>query len=190
MPNTNNSELLEKIEKCVTNAVKRAISGDFEVEKPETQLTPLKRTEELLSIFPNLNKIVSDKLEQIDTILEYGLPQKSPSIMEYHASTGKISRLTLEEETIESVVGALQCDIVFVNNIINRVMIALNTVKDERDYDILTGYYFDGKTLDTLSEQFGVDKTTILRRKNALVKKVCEQLFPKEAFGNVFDNMI
>lgn len=175
-------------------AVDEAISKTFEqfgIGKTTklTRIDPYKRMEQILYNYGEFQSIIEEKEKQIQEILENGLPERSKSILEYSPSGGAIEGIAIEEETIQSVVNALQEDIVWVKQVLERIDLALDTVRNNTHYDILKEFYFDGKSLEELSEKYGVHTNTITYRKKNLVRRLAMTLFPKEMFYEMMEDL-
>lgn len=175
--------------------IKTAVSEEFSklgiADKIKTPVdNPFKRVEQLLWNYKLFTGIIEDKEQQIREVLESGIPNKSKSILEYSPRGGGISGITLEEETVESVVNALQADIVWVQQVIKRIDLALDTVRESPDFTMMCEYYMDGYDLETLATRYSMDRKTVASRKNKLVRQIAIQLFPKETLDELVGDII
>lgn len=151
---------------------------------------PFKRVEQILWNYPLFKGIVTEKQSQIDEVLESGIPSKSKSILEYSPHGGSSGGVVLEEETVESVVSALQADIVWVQQVIKRIDLALDTVRESPDFQMMWDYYIEGYDLETLATMYGMDRKTVASRKNKLVRQIAIQLFPKDTLDELVGGII
>lgn len=174
-------------DKRLIEEIKNAVGETFEsygVNKTVkfTKIDPYKRMEQILYNYGEFDNIIREKEKQIEEVLANGLPQSSKSILEYHPTGGSIEGISIEEETVQAVIRALQEDIVWVKQVLQRIEYALETVENESGYDLLTDYYFECMTLEKLSEKYQLDPRTITKRKNKLVRKLAMILFPQDMF--------
>lgn len=175
-------------------AVDEAISKTFEqfgIGKTTklTRIDPYKRMEQILYNYGEFQSIIEEKEKQIQEILENGLPERSKSILEYSPTGGAIESIAIEEETVQSVVRALQEDIVWVRQVLERIDLALETVCKHRDYMLVEDYYFGGMSRDELAGKYGLDPRTVMKRKNNLVKRLAMTLFPQEMFYEMMEDL-
>ena len=174
-------------DKRLIEEIKNAVGETFEsygVNKTVkfTKIDPYKRMEQILYNYGEFENIIREKEKQIEEVLANGLPQSSKGILEYHPTGGSIEGINIEEETIQAVVRALQEDIVWVRQVLQRIEYALDGVKNETGYDILRDYYFNGLTVENLIEKYKLSKPTILSKKSRLVRKMAMILFPQDMF--------
>lgn len=180
-------ELIEHIRTAVSEEFGKL--GIAERVKPTVD-NPFKRVEQLLWNYHLFTGIITDKQNQIDEILVSGIPSKSKSILEYSPRGGGSSGVVLEEETVESVVSALQADIIWVQQVLKRIDLALDTVRDSADYQMMCDYYMGGHDLETLAIKYGMDRKTVASRKNKLVRQIAIHLFPKETLDELVGGII
>ena len=175
-------------------AVDEAISKTFEqfgigkITKL-TLIDPYKRMEQILYNYGEFQSIIEEKERQIQEILENGLPERSKSILEYSPTGGAIEGIAIEEETIQSVVNALQEDIVWVKQVLERIDLALKAVENDTGYSVLRAYYFDGHTIEDCANEFSFNPRTVMNRKNKLVRRLAMTLFPKEMFYEMMEDL-
>lgn len=174
-------------DKRLIEEIKNAVGETFEsygVNKTVkfTKIDPYKRMEQILYNYGEFDNIIREKEKQIEEVLANGLPQSSKSILEYHPTGGSIEGVNIEEETVQAVVRALQEDIVWVRQVLQRIEYALGTVENEVGYELLSDYYFDGLTIENLVEKYELNKNTVMSRKNKLVRKLAMILFPQDMF--------
>lgn len=184
----NDLELLESIGKAVSDGIKEEFERLGIAERVKNTLdNPFKRVEHLLRNYGAFQEVIAEKERQIMEVAENGVPTKSASIMQYQGNTGVVSGLKTEEETIEAVVVALNADIVWIQQVLKRVDLALNTVKDSPDYPMIMEYYFEGRTREYLAEKYGTSIPTVVKRKNKLVRQITLHLFPKDMIADLME---
>lgn len=180
-------ELVEHIRTAVSEEFNKL--GIAERVKPTID-NPFKRVEQLLWNYHLFTGIIREKESQIADVLESGIPNKSKSILEYSPSGGGSSGVVLEEETVESVVSALQADIIWVQQVIKRIDLALDTVRESPDFQMMCDYYMGGYDLETLATKYCMDRKTVASRKNKLVRQIAIHLFPKETLDELVGGII
>ena len=150
-------KLLENINEAVAQCIREEFEKLGISERVKSNFeNPFKRVEHILRNYKAFQDVIREKEHQIIEVVENGVPSKSGSIMEYHGDTGVVSGLKTEEETIEAVVYALNADIVWIQQVLKRVDLALDTVKDSPDYPLVEEYYFENRTRDYLAEKYEV----------------------------------
>lgn len=174
-------ELLEQIRKII----KDELQATNELEKQKVRNSPFKRAEQLLWNYELFEKIMKEKEVQKKEVLENGIPSKSKSILEYQEHGGVISDIVLEEETISEIIERLTSDIVWLQQAVSRIHLAIKAIESDENYPIFARYYFGGDTLDTIATDYCVDRKTIARRKNKLVQIMALHLFPKECLDEL-----
>lgn len=181
-------QLIDSIGEAVTNGIKAEFERLGIAEKVKSTFdNPFKRVEHILRNYGAFQAVIQEKEQQIIDVVENGVPSKSASIMEYHSHTGVVSSLKTEEETIEAVVDALNADIVWLRQVLKRVDLALETVKDSPDYPMLEEYYFECRTREYLAEKYGTSIPTVVKRKNKLVRQITLHLFPKDMIADLME---
>lgn len=185
------NEQLEYIGTTVKEAVNEAFEQLGIGKKVKlTENSPFKRVEQILWNYTKFQGIVEEKEAQIREVLATGMIPKKTNPFEYNPSTNVVNGVTTDEETVEAVVNALQADIVWVQQVIARIDLALDTVRNSVDFDLLCDYYFGGMDLESLGLKYSMDRKTAARHKNALVRDISIQLFPKETLTDIVGDII
>lgn len=174
--------------------IKSAVHEEFEKHgigtvNKITRVDPYKRMEQILYNYKTFSDIIVEKERQIKEILENGLPERSKSILEYSPTGGSIEGIAIEEETVQSVVNALQEDIVWVKQVLERIDLALDAVENDTGYNILRAYYFDGYTIEECAKEYSINPRTVMSRKNKLVRRLAMTLFPKDMFYEMMEDL-
>lgn len=70
--------------------------------------------------------------------------------------------------------------------LINKIDMALGTIKGDIYYDIIPLYYFDDQTRDYIAEYYNTTVTTISRNKTKLINKLKVILFSDDVIYELF----
>lgn len=68
----------------------------------------------------------------------------------------------------------------------DKIETAMNTIKDDYYYDIISLYYFDGMTREEVAERYNTSETTISRNKKRLVDALSAVLFSDDLIYDLF----
>lgn len=68
----------------------------------------------------------------------------------------------------------------------DKIETAMNTIKDDYYYNIISLYYFDGMTREEVAEHFNTSETTISRNKKRLVDALSAILFSDDLIFQLF----
>lgn len=68
---------------------------------------------------------------------------------------------------------------------VKRVMKALEKIKDDEYGDVIVSKYFDGTTLNELSEIYDCTYKNILKQRNRLIKILTKELFPEDVVNEL-----
>lgn len=146
--------------------------------------TPFQKTETLLYNYRNFKAAINDKYEQIEQIRQYGIPQKSKSITSVVGSVSYDNKNECEkaDEQIELIKESIQ----ITNNFIKIIDSAIDMLKDDPYFDLISMRYFEGKSRECIAEYFEVDVSTISRNKNRLINLLQIRLFSDEVIQQIF----
>ena len=150
----------------------------------DNKQTPFQKTETLLYNYRNFQAAIDDKMLQIETIREEGIPKKSPSITSFSGNpTYEIkSDADKADEKIEAIENSIQTTKNFIRVIDN----ALAALQDDLYFEIIRMKYFEGQTREDIAEYFEVDASTISRNRNRLVNLLQIRLFSDEVIYQIF----
>lgn len=144
----------------------------------EKSLTAYQKTEQVLYNYNNFKETIKDKKEQIEEIKAEGLKSKSKDITFY--STGGFVDNDYEAR-IEEKIQSLRDSISLTERYIKTIDAALEKIRDDKYYDIIILKYFQGKTVEEISEYFDYkDPSTINRNKSRLINQLKIILFSDE----------
>jgi len=154
----------------IADKILEKIRNDKEI-KTEKQLTPFQKTEKLLSELSLLKGAIDSKNMLIEDLKKEGISiQKRETGVNVQSSKVYLSELEKVENRIEK----LQEEIVRIENVVNMVERALETIKNNKHYDIIVMKYFEELTFEYIAEKLNISERTAKRYKN------------KNQNGNVF----
>ena len=181
-----NNETLNLIQYTIQNAVKEAVT---ELKRQNLiasgKQTPFQKTETLLFNYNNFKAAVKDSEDQIKEIKDMGLAKKSKSITSFGGDTGFLE-VKSDMEKAEEKIEAIAFRIHTTKNFIKIIDDALDTLKDDPYYDLISLRYFKGYSTEDLAEHFDCDVTTVRRNKNRLINLLQIRLFSDEVIQEIF----
>lgn len=74
----------------------------------------------------------------------------------------------------------------YTKKLCDKIETAMNTIKDDYYYDVISLYYFDGMTREEVAEHFNTSETTISRNKKRLVDALSAVLFSDDLIYDLF----
>ena len=74
----------------------------------------------------------------------------------------------------------------YTKKLCDKIETAMNTIKDDYYYDVISLYYFDGMTREEVAERFNTSETTISRNKKRLVDDLSAVLFSDDLIYDLF----
>ena len=74
----------------------------------------------------------------------------------------------------------------YTKKLCDKIETAMNTIKDDYYYDIISLYYFDGMRREEVAEHFNTSETTISRNKKRLVDALSAVLFSDDLIYDLF----
>lgn len=172
-----NKEILVCINKTSERTAKEIVEELKKQRLLKNNISFYKKTEILLYNYETLKKAVEQKDEDIKYIQEYGLPERSKSIVFYSTSSGSISAEDRYLELIER----YQLEKAETERDITRIENALDKVRDDKYFKIIELKYLDqaAKTDEEIAEMLGKDQSTITRNRNRLINSIKTILFPE-----------
>ena len=145
--------------------------------------TAYQKTEQLLYNYRGFCRIVEERMQEIEDIRKYGVPQRCGASGERVQNGNLPQGIVLPEESVESAVRTVQDsvqDTVRVIALIDKCMAAL--AKDPY-YKILEMFYFERRTQEDIALEYNCDQTTVSRNKNRLVKEMAMRIFPNDVIN-------
>lgn len=176
----------QELTEIITSAVKETIvqlglEHVGEQMRPKQEKTAYQKTEQLLYNYVGLKRVVDERMQEIEDIRKYGVPQRSGSIVEYSGSSGgTVHGLVLEEESVENAVRTVQDSVQRTVQVIALVDKCMASLKHDPYYQILPMRYFEGRTQEDISLYFKCTQKTISLNKSRLVKELAMRLFPNQ----------
>ena len=183
----NDVELLSAISDIIKRDLSDTLTEMGFGNRANNNQSAFKKTEQLLWNYTRFHELIKNKEEQIQEVLDCGLRTKSKDICEYHCGGGTVQGITTVQDTVQEVVDAIQYDILWVRQCLERLELALDIVRKDPDYPIVEDYYFHGVTLNDLAVEYETTMPTIARRKNALVRQIALHLFPQDAISEMLN---
>ena len=172
-----------KLGKIVADAVVNALKKQKLVgrsEKPQIERTAYQKTETLLYNYRGFKKLVEQRMQEIETIRQCGVPQRSKSIVQFSSRTNTVQGTVLPEESVEQAVYRVMCSIEDTVQAIEMVDNGMVTLQGDPYYEVLEMRYFDGLTQEDIGIKFGVSQVTISNNLKRLVRELSLQLFPDQ----------
>lgn len=152
--------------------------------KTEKQLTPFQKTEKLLSELSLLKGAIDSKNMLIEDLKKEGISiQKRETGVNVQSSKVYLSELEKVENRIEK----LQEEIVRIENVVNMVERALDTIKNNKYYDIIEMKYFDDLTFEHISEKLDISVITAKRYKNKMIRQLQLVIFSDDVIKNILN---
>lgn len=181
-----NGELLNLIDQTVKKAVEQSVS---ELKRQnliiDGKQTPFQKTETLLFNYNNFKEVIKDKEEQIAEMRQYGMPKRSAGITSWSGNTGLIE-VKSDAEKLDEKISAIEDSIVTTKTFIRLIDDAIDTLKDDPYYDIISLRYFEGYSREEIAEHFNVDVRTVTRNKNRIINLLQIRLFSDEVIRQIF----
>ena len=152
--------------------------------KTEKQLTPFQKTEKLLSELSLLKGAIDSKNMLIEDLKKEGISiQKRETGVNVQSSKVYLSELEKVENRIEK----LQKEIVRIENVVNMVERALDTIRNNKYYDIIEMKYFDDLTFEHISEKLDISVITAKRYKNKMIRQLQLVIFSDDVIKNILN---
>ncbi|WP_371380888.1 hypothetical protein [Sporomusa aerivorans] len=166
------------IEKIVEQALQKVLHFGIERGKCAAK-EAFRKTESRLYAYPVLLDNIEQYKKDIEDLLREK-PGRSKDLVFYSTSGG--SRLT-DDEIQEGRILIVRKKIERDQTEIDEINYALEVVKEDEYYPLLTKKYFESKKDDEIAEDFSCDARTIRRNKSRLIRKIAIKLYGAEAVG-------
>ena len=163
-------------EKEIKKIVKVTVE-EVQKHKLKPAKNPFQLTELYLSQYKNMEESIQIKLDTIKELREDIPGPKSPTLVQDVVKGGKVenkSQLERREEVINHLVKEVE-ELSALKLQIEKVM---DKYRADKDFRIIQERFFNRKTFDEIGDMFGIDESTVRRRKNRIVKEMSEILFP------------
>ena len=173
----------EKDIERIADKIIEKMKTDREI-KTEKQLTPFQKTEKLLSELALLKGAIDSKNMLIEDLKKEGISiQKKKTEVNVQASKIYLSELEKVEIRIEK----LKEEIVRIENVVNMVERALDTIRNNKYYDIIEMKYFDELTFEHISEKLDISVITAKRYKNKMIRQLQLVIFSDDVIKNILN---
>lgn len=151
----------------------------------EGKQTPFQKTETLLYNYNHFKAAIKDKEDQIQEIRELGLKGRSKSITTFTGNSGLIE-VKSEAEKAEEKIEMIEFSIMTTRRFIKVLEDAIETLRDDPYYELISMRYFEGRTRESIAEYFDCDVKTVNRNKNRLINLLQIRLFSDEVIQYIF----
>ncbi len=162
------------------NTINNNVVGGNANAKPKTEKTAYQKCEQLLYNYRGFQKIVQERLDEIEEIKKYGVPQSCGAVGERVQGGTLPGGIVLPEESVEQAVHRIHCAIESTVRVIALVDKSMELLKNDPYYKILEMRYFDNRTLEDIAAYFNCDTSTVSRNRSRLVKELSLRLFPDD----------
>lgn len=158
--------------------------GNVDAVPSKGGMTAYEKTEALLSNYCAFQRIIGDRMEEVEEIKTYGVPKAiTYDNVPHAASKGgiRLPEVSVEvavQKVLESIRGTVDA-IALVNK-------GMDRLKCDPYYQILPMRYFEGRTQEDIAYELGCSQKTISQNKCRLINELAMQLFP----GQVADEMM
>ena len=161
----------------IAEKILEKIRNDKEI-KTGKQLTPFQKTEKLLSEFSLLKGAIDSKNMLIEDLKKEGISiQKRETGVNVQSSKVYLSELEKVENRIEK----LQEEIVRIENVVNMVERALETIKNNK----IVMKYFEELTIEYIAEKLNISERTAKRYKNKMIRQLQLIIFSDDVLKNI-----
>lgn len=181
-------ELAEIISQSVVNALKDNgfVGKTDNLAQKKTEKTAYQKTEQLLYNYRGFQRIVAERMQEIEDLRKYGVPQKSGmSGGERVQSSRSVQGIVLQEESVEQAVRTVQESVQGTVQAIALIDKCMNSLRNDPYYRILEMRYFEGRTQEDIALEYNVSQVTISNNKNRLVRELSMRLFPNQVVAEI-----
>ena len=152
--------------------------------KTEKQLTPFQKTEKLLSELSLLKGAIDSKNMLIEDLKKEGISiQKRETGVNVQSSKVYLSELEKVENRIEK----LQEEIARIENVISMVERALDTIRNDKYYNIIEMKYFEDLTFENIAEKLNISVRTAKRHKNFMIRQLQIIIFSDDVLKSILN---
>ena len=152
--------------------------------KTEKQLTPFQKTEKLLSELSLLKGAIDSKNMLIEDLKKEGISiQKRETGVNVQSSKVYLSELEKVENRIEK----LQEEITRIENVVNMIERALDTIMNDKYYNIIEMKYFEDLTFENIAEKLNISVRTAKRHKNFMIRQLQIIIFSDDVLKSILN---
>lgn len=189
----------DELEEMIRMAAEKAVASVNPLENPtvycgkasgenphKSERSAYAKTESLLYNYNNFKRIVEQRLEEIRTIREHGVPQRSKSIVQWSGVHGSPQKILLPSESVESAIRAVQASLEKILWAVDLIEANMEALASDPYYPILEMRYFKGYTQEQIALELGCSQVTVSKNKARLVRELAMRMFPEQ----VIDEML
>lgn len=182
-------ELSEAVSVAVVKALEdRQLVGKAAPKRVRKErLTTYQKTEQLLYNYRGFKKIVADRLQEIEDIKVFGVPQSRTPFDERVSGGALPGGIVLPEESVETAIHRIYYSIKDTIAVLNNIDRCLEMLKADQYYKILEMLYFEGRTQEDVALEFDRTQVTISYHKSRLIKELAVQLFPDQRLNEIIN---
>lgn len=160
------------------NTINNNVVGGTANANVKTEKTAYQKTEQLLYNFRGFQKIIQERMDEIEEIKKYGVPQSCGAVTERVQGGTLPGGIVLPEESVESAIKRIEKSMSTVISTVNLIERCLKEIENDPYYKIIPLRYFNGCTLEDIGSQLNCDTGTVSRNKNRLIKDLALRMFP------------
>lgn len=138
-----------------------------------------KSTEKILyslNVLPEAIKLIDDEVKQLEKEIE-DIP-KAPAKSNTLVLNEKDATYIYGDETLETRISELKQISVKAKSQVRLVKSALKKIENDKWYDIISMYYFDGMKIEAIAEELDCSVSTISDNKKRLMNELKVYIFP------------
>lgn len=164
----------------VAKAVVKALEDKTPSANQKMEKTAYQKTEQLLYNYNGFKRIIDERMQEIDDLRKFGVPQRCGSSGERVQNGNLPQGIVLPEESVEAAVRTVQRSVLGAVQVVELIDKCMSALKKDQYYKILEMLYFEGRTQEDIAVAYGCNQATIGRNKNRLVKELAMRLFPDQ----------
>lgn len=180
-------ELLEIAEVIAETVVKVLERKKLVGKGGKSDRTAYQKTESLLYNYCGFKKIVQQRMQEIEDLKKYGVPQRSVDIVKYSPSSGTVQGTVLPEESVEKAVQRVEESIVDTVQAIDLVDKGMVALKNDPYYKVLEMRYFEGRSQEDIAMVFNCSQATISNNQSRLVRELSMKIFPDQTVKELLE---
>jgi len=172
-------KLADMVAIAVVNALEeKNVIGKASNKKGEK--TAYQKTEQLLYNYRGFQRIVEERMKEIEELRVHGVPQKCGAVGERVQNGNLPQGIVLPEESVENAVRTVEDSVQGTVQAIALIDKCMAALQGDPYYRILEMRYFEGRTQEDIALVYGVSQVTISNNKSRLVKELAMRLFPNQ----------
>jgi DNA-directed RNA polymerase specialized sigma subunit len=132
-----------------------------------------KATERRLYAYPVIKEKVEHDKEMLERYVAGDKPSKSKSIVRFQKSGVRLS----DEEILDVLIQDITAKIAANEYELETIDRAMKIIAGDQYVKVITGMYFEGKTVAEICEEIPCERSTVFRQKSRLVQKLSTFLY-------------